>query len=133
MSANKSFSTETSERYSRALFEISKETAELGKVENDIKNFQLLIAYHYFTLDSRKFSCHKRASRITRMAPSAYFTFQFFIKQVDTSWMRTSSGPVHMLAGAAVDAGYQKPDLRPETLDVKHVIYIYILQLIKNI
>ena len=43
MSANKSFSTETSERYSRALFEISKETAELGKVENDIKNFQLLI------------------------------------------------------------------------------------------
>ena len=43
MSANKSFSTETSERYSRALFEISKETSELEKVENDIKNFQLLI------------------------------------------------------------------------------------------
>ena len=37
MSANKSFSTETSERYSRALFEISKETSELEKVENDIK------------------------------------------------------------------------------------------------
>ena len=43
MSVNKSFSTETSERYSRALFEISKETSELEKVENDIKNFQLLI------------------------------------------------------------------------------------------
>ena len=43
MSANKSFSTETSERYSRALFEISKEASELEKVENDIKNFQLLI------------------------------------------------------------------------------------------
>ncbi len=43
MSANKSFSTETSERYARALFEISKETSELEKVENDIKNFQLLI------------------------------------------------------------------------------------------
>ena len=43
MSANKSFSTETSESYSRAFFEISKETSELEKVENDIKNFQLLI------------------------------------------------------------------------------------------
>ena len=42
MSANKSFSTETSERYSRALFEVSKEANELDKVENDIKNFQLV-------------------------------------------------------------------------------------------
>ena len=44
MSTNKSFSTETSERYSRALFEISKEHSELEKVENDIKNFLLLIS-----------------------------------------------------------------------------------------
>ena len=43
MSTNKSFSTETSERYSRALFEVSKESSELEKVENDIKNFQLLL------------------------------------------------------------------------------------------
>ena len=43
MSINKSFSAETSERYSRALFEISKEASEIDKVENDIKNFQLLI------------------------------------------------------------------------------------------
>ena len=43
MSTNKSFSTETSERYSRALFEVSKEANELDKVEGDIKNFQLLI------------------------------------------------------------------------------------------
>ena len=43
MSSTKSFSTETSERYSRALFEISKESDELDKVENDVKNFQLLI------------------------------------------------------------------------------------------
>ncbi len=43
MSTNKSFSTETSERYSRALFEVSKESSELDKVENDIKNFQLLL------------------------------------------------------------------------------------------
>ena len=43
MSANKSFSTETSERYSRALFEVAKEFDELEKVEEDIKNFELLI------------------------------------------------------------------------------------------
>ena len=43
MSTNKSFSTETSERYSRALFEVSKESKELDKVENDIKNFYSLL------------------------------------------------------------------------------------------
>ena len=43
MSTNKSFSTEASERYSRALFEISQESSELDKVENDIKDFYLLI------------------------------------------------------------------------------------------
>ena len=42
MSTNKSFSTETSERYSRALFEISREVGELEKIETDIKNFQSL-------------------------------------------------------------------------------------------
>ena len=42
MSTNKSFSTETSERYSRALFEVSKEAGELEKIEADIKNFQSL-------------------------------------------------------------------------------------------
>ena len=39
MSTNKSFSTETSERYSRALFEVVKEANELAKVEAAIKNF----------------------------------------------------------------------------------------------
>ena len=43
MSANKSFSTETSERYSRALFEVSQESNELDKVETDVKNFQALL------------------------------------------------------------------------------------------
>ena len=43
MSTNKSFSTETSERYSRALFEVLKETNELDKAESDVKSFQLLI------------------------------------------------------------------------------------------
>ena len=43
MSSNKSFSTETSERYSRALFEVAQEVSELEKVENDIKNFASLL------------------------------------------------------------------------------------------
>ena len=43
MSTNKSFSTETSERYSRALYEVGKESGELEKIEADIKNFQSLL------------------------------------------------------------------------------------------
>ena len=43
MSTLKSFSTETSERYSRALFELTNETNELEKVENDIISFQMLL------------------------------------------------------------------------------------------
>ena len=43
MSKNKSFSTETSERYARALFEVSNESSELNKIENDIINFKLIL------------------------------------------------------------------------------------------
>ena len=43
MSAKKSFSIETSERYSRALYEVAKEFGELEKVEGDIKNFESLV------------------------------------------------------------------------------------------
>ncbi len=43
MTKNKSFSTETSERYSRALFEVAQEANELEKIENDIKNFASLL------------------------------------------------------------------------------------------
>jgi len=39
MNAKKSFSTETAERYSRALFEVSQESSELDKAESDLKNF----------------------------------------------------------------------------------------------
>ena len=42
MSTNKSFSTETSERYARALFEVASETKELNKIEDDAKNFMTL-------------------------------------------------------------------------------------------
>jgi len=42
MSTKKSFSTETSERYSRALFEVASESNELDKIEKDIKNFQTI-------------------------------------------------------------------------------------------
>ena len=43
MSTNKSFSTETSERYSRALFEVAKEADDLEKIEKDVKNFKTLL------------------------------------------------------------------------------------------
>ncbi len=43
MTKNKSFSTETSERYSRALFEVAKEANDVEKVETDFKNFQSLL------------------------------------------------------------------------------------------
>ena len=52
MSTNKSFSSETSERYSRALFEVSKEAGELEKNEADIKKFQSL---HDNSLDLKNF------------------------------------------------------------------------------
>ena len=43
MGTNKTFSTETSEIYSRALFEVAKDSNELSKIENDIQSFQFLI------------------------------------------------------------------------------------------
>ena len=39
MSTSKSFSTETSERYARALFEVVKESSELDKAEEVLKVF----------------------------------------------------------------------------------------------
>ena len=39
MSTSKSFSTETSERYARALFEVAKESSELDKIEISLKSF----------------------------------------------------------------------------------------------
>ena len=42
MSKNKSFSTETSERYARALFEVANEEGQLDNIENEVRNLQLL-------------------------------------------------------------------------------------------
>ena len=39
MSTSKSFSTETTERYARALFEVSKESSEIDQIELSLKNF----------------------------------------------------------------------------------------------
>ena len=60
MSTNKSFSTETSERYSRALFEIGDEAGEIEKIEIcldsksfstwDIKNHQWEIKKGMFNI-----------------------------------------------------------------------------------
>ena len=52
MAKNKSFSTETSERYSRALFEVSKDSGELEKNEADVKMFQSL---HDSSLELKNF------------------------------------------------------------------------------
>ncbi len=38
MSLNKSFSSETSGRYARALFELAQESAQLETIEDNIKN-----------------------------------------------------------------------------------------------
>ena len=38
MSSNKSFSSETSERYARAIFELAQENSELENIENNFKN-----------------------------------------------------------------------------------------------
>ena len=43
MSSKKSFSTETSERYSRALFEVANETSDLKKIESDVVNLSTLM------------------------------------------------------------------------------------------
>ena len=39
MSTSKSFSSETSDRYARALFEVSRESSELDKTENSLNDF----------------------------------------------------------------------------------------------
>ena len=39
MSSNKTFSNETSERYARALFEISSDLKELNSTEDNVRNF----------------------------------------------------------------------------------------------
>ena len=43
MSTNKSFSTETAERYSRALFEVVEDSKEINRVESEVKNFQKIL------------------------------------------------------------------------------------------
>ena len=58
MSTNKSFSTETSERYSRALFEVANELNDLTKIESDVINFKTLmnssIEFNNFLQDPTK-------------------------------------------------------------------------------
>ena len=44
MSSNKSFSSETANRYALALYELAKENSELEAVENDVK--ELLVIYN---------------------------------------------------------------------------------------
>ena len=77
MSTNKTFSTETSERYSRALFEVATEANEIDKVETDIKNFQILLNSSFEVKNFLLLLIEKR--RI------------FFIKKISESFLRLCS------------------------------------------
>ena len=46
MSIKKSFSNETSERYSRALFEVANENSEINKIETNFNDFLNLYNYN---------------------------------------------------------------------------------------
>ena len=39
MSSNKNFSTETSERYAKALFALANDNSEIEKIEDDVNSF----------------------------------------------------------------------------------------------
>ena len=108
MSTNKSFSTETSERYSRALFEVVKEANELVKVEVDIKNF---LAFFDASEDTRNFiknptqDLRTQVEFINLLANNFDFTKNlknflllliekrriFFVKKIFNSFMRLCS------------------------------------------
>ena len=105
MSTNKSFSNETAERYSRALFEVSKELNELDKVENDVKNFQSLFTSN---LDIKNYlknptqSTHEQKKFINLLSDSLDFSKNlknffllliekrriFFVKKICENFLR---------------------------------------------
>tara|TARA_B100000902_G_C27278861_1_gene900467 strand:+ start:141 stop:698 length:558 start_codon:yes stop_codon:yes gene_type:complete len=108
MSTNKSFSTETSERYSRALFEVVKEANELVKVEVDIKNF---LAFFDSSEETRNFiknptqDLRTQVEFVNLLANNLDFTKNlknflllliekrriFFVKKIFNSFMRLCS------------------------------------------
>ena len=45
MSASKSFSNETSERYARALFEVAKDSSEIEQIEKSLQDFLFFISF----------------------------------------------------------------------------------------
>ena len=79
MSTNKSFSTETSERYARALYEVSKESSDLEKIEADVKNFQSLFENN----------SEKETQNNSELKP---MTMQEFQKRIDQSKEDSQNG-----------------------------------------
>ena len=73
MSTNKSFSSETSERYSRALFGVASDSNEIDKIENDVKNFQSLFNS---SLDIKNFLDDLGMTRVTKKWPDQVWTFK---------------------------------------------------------
>ena len=108
MSSNKSFSTETSERYSRALFEISKESNELDNIESGVRNFQVLLRssseFKNFIKDPTQ-SINQQISVINFLAIKLKFTKNlknfllllidkrriFYIEKISESFLRLCS------------------------------------------
>ena len=100
MTTNKSFSTETSERYSRALFEVSKEGEELEKIEADIKKFQSL---HDSSVELKNFI--ENPTNTIELSEKLYFSKNlknfflllikkrriFFVKKILDSFLRLCS------------------------------------------
>ena len=108
MNANKSFSTETSERYSRALFEVSKESNELDNVESGVKDLQSLLQssleFKNFIKDPTQ-SINQQISVINFLATKLKFTKNlknfllllidkrriFYIEKISESFLRLCS------------------------------------------
>ena len=108
MSQNKSFSTETSERYAKAIFELAQESSSLEKLENNVqvllkvcetcKDFELFIKDPTISFETQK-------EIIKKMSQLMNFTKQFedfllvlsinkrifFLKQIMISFLRLSS------------------------------------------
>jgi F-type H+-transporting ATPase subunit delta len=108
MSTNKSFSTETSERYSRALYEVSKESGELEKIEADIKKFQSLFdsnfeirnfiqnPTHLIETQNKVLNILSEKLGFTKNLKSFYLLLikkrrMFFIKKISESFLKLCS------------------------------------------
>ena len=108
MSSNKSFSTETSERYARALYEVGKESGELKKIEEDVKNFQSLFdsnseiknfiqnPTHVIDIQNKVFNILSKKLGFTKSLNNFFLLLikkrrMFFVKKITDSFLKLCS------------------------------------------